>query len=180
VEWITTVKSKADSILEELESARDKPELIITDGCPVRFLREIKEDGTELFIGDVGIYRCNHGEVMGPNGLDWDSKAKYEEENNKLTVGDEGIIWSIGDFLIGSHHGRGIMTDAVGTLIESWAVERMRCRRIESAAYVENVASRRVFAKNGFVETRRVEAYSTAKSVGRGLVVFEWRRAGAA
>ena len=64
------VKSKADSILEELESARDKSELIITDGCPVRYLREIKEDGTELFIGEIGIYRCNHAELMGPNGLD--------------------------------------------------------------------------------------------------------------
>ena len=95
-EWITMVKSKADSILEELESGRDKSELIITDGCPVRYLREIKEDGTELFIGEIGIYRCNHGELMGPNGLDWDSKAKYEEENNKLAVGDERIVWSIG------------------------------------------------------------------------------------
>ncbi len=111
------MKSKADSILEELESARDKPESIVTDGCPVRFLREIKEDGTELFIGDIGIYRCKHGELMGPNGLDWD---KYEEENTnwrrvmrelfgvlEVRIGNAKQGLRTVDFLIGSHHGRG-------------------------------------------------------------------------
>lgn len=70
--------------------------MIVTDGCPVRFLREIREDGSELLIGDVGILRCNHGEAMGPSGLDWDNKSKYEAENNELSVGDPRIVWNIG------------------------------------------------------------------------------------
>lgn len=70
------------------------------------------------------------------------------------------------------------MTDAVGTVIESWAMERMKCHRIEVASYEENIGSQRVFEKNGFVETKRVASYySTAKSIGRGLVLLEWRRA---
>ena len=59
------------------------------------------------------------------------------------------------------------MTDAVGTVIESWAVERMKCHRIEVASYEENIGSQRVFEKNGFVVA---SYYSTAKSFGRGLV----------
>ena len=70
--------------------------MVVTDGCPVRFLREIREDGSELFIGDVGIIRGNHGEVVGLDGLDWDNKAKYEAENKALPVGDARIVWSIG------------------------------------------------------------------------------------
>ena len=94
--WVGSVKDKADSILGALESARDDPQLLFVDGCPVRFLREVKDDGTEVFIGDIGMFRCPYGELMGPSGVDWEGKAKYEEENNKLPAGDPGIVWSIG------------------------------------------------------------------------------------
>ena len=33
---------------------------------------------------------------MGPSGLDWDNKSKYEAENNELSVGDPRIVWNIG------------------------------------------------------------------------------------
>jgi RimJ/RimL family protein N-acetyltransferase len=65
------------------------------------------------------------------------------------------------------------MTDAVGTVIEQWAEERMKTRRIAASAFVENIGSQRVFAKNGFAETRRVAAYAVVKGVERGLVVLE-------
>ena len=66
------------------------------------------------------------------------------------------------------------MTDAVGTVIEKWAVERMQSRRIQAAVYPENIASQRVFTKNGFVEKWRVAAHSVVKGVARGLVMFEY------
>lgn len=65
------------------------------------------------------------------------------------------------------------MTDAVGTVIEQWAVERMKTRRIAASAILENIGSQRVFSKNGFTETRRVAAHSVVKGVQRGLVVLE-------
>ncbi|KAF8628250.1 hypothetical protein AX15_004025 [Amanita polypyramis BW_CC] len=173
--WVASVKSKADLILGALGSALDDSQLILADGCPVRFLREIKDDGAELFIGDVGMFRCTYGELMGPHGLDWDTKTEYEEKNNGLPAGDPGIVWSIGDFLVGSHHGRGIMTDAVKTIIEEWAVRRMNCRRIAVSVFTENGASMRVFTKNGFRETRRIEPYMVAKGVQRGVALLEWR-----
>ena len=66
----------------------------------MRFIREVQEDGSDVFIGDMGFMRCPNGELMGPDGLldkvNWENKAKMEEENNALAVGDPKIIWSIG------------------------------------------------------------------------------------
>lgn len=52
-----------------------------------------------MFLGDLGIVRCLHGELMGPDGVDWGEKQKREEENNNIAVGDPNIIWSFGGVL---------------------------------------------------------------------------------
>jgi hypothetical protein len=83
-------------ILKELEDAKDDPTLKIVKDCPVSFLREVKEDGTEVIIGSLGISTCLHGELMGPDGVDWENKKKREDENNSLKAGDPRIIWSFG------------------------------------------------------------------------------------
>ena len=67
------------------------------------------------------------------------------------------------------------MTDAVNTVVEEWAVGRMNCQRIAVTVFTENEGSVRVFAKNGFHETRRVDPYIVAKGVQRGVVLLEWR-----
>jgi len=64
--------------------------------CPVRAIREVKEDGSDVFIGDIGVTRCAHGELMGLSGIDWEKKAMLEGKNNDLPVGDPSIIWSFG------------------------------------------------------------------------------------
>ncbi|KAF8641199.1 hypothetical protein AX17_000834 [Amanita inopinata Kibby_2008] len=172
--WLTQIKAKADAILNELDAARDDKHLRVVDGCPVRYLREIREDGTELLLGDIGIFKCNQGEIMGPNGLDWDSKSKYEEENNRRPAGDPETVWSIGYFLISSHHGLGIMTDAVDTVLHEWAIPRMNTCKSVSTVYSGNEGSLRVLMKNGFKRIGTVDDYSTVKGVRRGLWVVEW------
>ncbi|KAK2461506.1 hypothetical protein APHAL10511_005969 [Amanita phalloides] len=169
--WIALIKGKTDAILEQLESARDEQEMVFTDGCPVRYLREIGEDGREEFIGDIAMIRCNLGELMVEEGIDYDGKRAYEAKNNELAVGDARIVWSIGNFLVASQHGRGIMTDAVESVLE-WAKERMNARRVVVAALAENTASLRVFAKNGFRELRVVDGYRGAKSGDRTIVLL--------
>jgi hypothetical protein len=70
---------------------------MVVGASPVRYIREVREDGSDIFIGDVGMMRCMHGELMGPGGvLDWSNKAKFEEENNAIPAGEPHIIWSIG------------------------------------------------------------------------------------
>ncbi|KAJ6486067.1 hypothetical protein C8R47DRAFT_527387 [Mycena vitilis] len=53
--WLNQVKPLSNGLLKQLEAARDEKTLKIVDGCPVRSIREVKEDGTEILLGDIGI-----------------------------------------------------------------------------------------------------------------------------
>ena len=85
-----------EKILKELEDAKDDLTLKIVKQCPVTFLREVKEGGTDIFIGSLTITPCIHGELMGPDGVDWENKKKREDENNNLKAGDPRILWCFG------------------------------------------------------------------------------------
>jgi len=82
--------------LQQLEDAKDNPTLITVGYCPVRSLREVQNDGTDIYIGDLGVMRCMHGELMGQGTVDWANKEALEESNNSIAVGDPSIIWSMG------------------------------------------------------------------------------------
>lgn len=62
----------------------------------MRAIREVQDDGTDIYIGDIGILRCHYGELMGLNGVDWENGPKLKEANDSLEVGDPHILWSIG------------------------------------------------------------------------------------
>lgn len=66
------------------------------------------------------------------------------------------------------------MTDAVRTLIQDWAVPRMRVQRIVVGAFTGNPASVRVFEKNGFRTTSVVEDALEVRGEMRGLHMMEW------
>ena len=95
-EFIGLKKKLAEEIIKELEDAKDDPTLKTVKECPVSYLREVKEDGSDVFIGSLAITRCVYGEVMGPNGVDWENKKKREDENNSLKTGDPRIVWCFG------------------------------------------------------------------------------------
>ncbi|KAF8973494.1 hypothetical protein BDZ97DRAFT_1900337 [Flammula alnicola] len=162
-------------VLKQLEDAKDEPEPIIVGGCPVRFLREVKKDGTEVFIGDLGVMRCIHGELMDPDGVNWTNKEKREEENNNIPVGDPNIIWSMGDFLAASHHRQGIMSDAVDTVLHEWGIPRMKIRHMWVSAFTKNEGSVKVFLKNGFKMIKTIDTHFEVKGKMRGLHLLEWR-----
>ena len=83
--------------MKELEDAKDDPTLKIVKECPVSFLREVKEDGSDVIIGRLSITTCLYGQLMGPDGVvDWENKKKLEDENNSLKAGDARIVWSFG------------------------------------------------------------------------------------
>lgn len=71
------------------------------------------------------------------------------------------------------------MTTVVRTLIDEWAVPRMNARLIKASAYVGNVASVRVFEKNGFEMEHTMEDWSIVpESRGGGqksIHVLGWR-----
>lgn len=95
--WAEMTKGRSDEIFKHLDGAKDNPVLIAVGGCPVRCIREVNEDGTDTFIGDIGMFRCMNGELMTPDGVvDWENKQSRQDENDNIEVGDPKILWSIG------------------------------------------------------------------------------------
>ncbi|KDQ63162.1 hypothetical protein JAAARDRAFT_29166 [Jaapia argillacea MUCL 33604] len=173
--WVGRVKEASDNILRELEEGfqnRGGTALPFVGGCPVHSLREVKEDGEEVFIGDCSIVRGRHLEIG-------EEAAKVNAEKQ---VGDPEIIWAIGDYLAPSHHGKGIMTAAVRTIIQDWAIPRMNVHRIRVSTCKGNIGSVRVFEKNGFRLIETKEDFLTITAEGReggppiSLHSLEWCR----
>lgn len=84
------------------------------------------------------------------------------------------------DFLSPSHHGQGIMTAVIHTLIHDWAIPYMNAHTIKASLYAENKGSARVFGKNGFrLEHTREDWVIVPENRGGGrksIRVFVWNR----
>ncbi|KAI0782496.1 hypothetical protein BC629DRAFT_558308 [Irpex lacteus] len=174
--WIDHVKAPSDELLQELRQAADEgsQSLKVVAACPVRTLREVQEDGTDIFLGDIGCDRCGY-----PDVVDQEEKSRLTFANDQLPPGDKDIVWCIGDYLVASHHGKGIMSAALHTLINSWMVPRMQVRQIRGEVFSGNQGSRRVFEKNGFVFEKTVELRKVipcGKTI-EGFDVLWWRSA---
>ncbi|OCH96417.1 hypothetical protein OBBRIDRAFT_718357 [Obba rivulosa] len=152
--WLNNVKTSSNEIIMELEDAEksdpDGP-LRTVGGCPVFYLREVREDGTDTFIGSADFRRCCF------QGEEPETRERLQKENAEKAVGDPSIVWCFGDYIASSHHGRGIMSAAVSTLLSSWGIPRMGVRRMRVETAVGNIGSVRVFQKNGFVLEKSVE-----------------------
>ncbi|PCH34023.1 hypothetical protein WOLCODRAFT_94664 [Wolfiporia cocos MD-104 SS10] len=149
--WLAAAKNDSDVILNELERASKDGPLKIIDACPVRILRETNANGPDTFLGDIFLHRCQYP-YEEPT-----TKQELSAENARKEVGDPTIVWCIGDYLASSHHGRGIMSTALKTLLTAWAIPRMGVRRIRAETFRGNVGSVRVFEKNGFVLEKTVD-----------------------
>lgn len=93
-EWLSNATSESNTILEELQvAAKNNPDgpPILVRSCPVRILREIREDGSEVFLGDLGTPRCCYPEYSP--GFE---KEKLHEKNLARPLGDAEIDWSVG------------------------------------------------------------------------------------
>lgn len=77
-----------------MEAARDTDAPKIVDTCPVGAIREVKEDGTDNFLGHIGFFRCPWMELAG--SVDWDKKDERVKENNAREAGDPEIVWTVG------------------------------------------------------------------------------------
>jgi len=90
-----------EKVLAELEAARAVEGLIMVGECPVRAIREIKEDGQDVYLGDVAISRCLEfleGKLLAlPDREASEERMKeYIDLNARRKVGNADIIWMIG------------------------------------------------------------------------------------
>ncbi|KAJ7594000.1 hypothetical protein C8J56DRAFT_777684 [Mycena floridula] len=173
--WLNKIVTEYDNIMRVLSDAKDEEALKVVDECPVRTIREVLEDGTDLLIGDVGVIRCPWMELAGPKGVNWDLKEKLAAENNARLTGDPEILWTVGYYLASSHHGLGIMPDAFDTLLRSWAITRMSVKKMVGAAFTDNPGSVRVLEKVGFKIRETIENHAVVKGTMRGLIVLDWK-----
>jgi RimJ/RimL family protein N-acetyltransferase len=180
--------------LQYLKDAQGSESLVTARGSPACSLREVNQDGTDQFIGNISLVRCFHGELMNTGSVDFEHADQNVAQNNQLDIGDPRIVWSIGgpsfdydnagrladpqsnriDYLASSHHRQGIMTDALNTLLHDWAIPRMGVRSILVAAFIGNDGSVKVFQRNGFKLVRTIEEFMMVKGKMRGVHVLEW------
>ncbi|RPD82432.1 hypothetical protein L226DRAFT_25951 [Lentinus tigrinus ALCF2SS1-7] len=168
--WLTNIKAETDLAIEKLRRASvEKPDgsLILVNESPVRTIREIQEDGSELFLGDITIVR-----ERWPDVEDQEAKQALANANAKRELGDPEIVWCFGDYLAASHHGKGIMSAVVQTFIRDWAVPRMGVRQLRVETFADNVGSRRVFEKSGFVHEKTVPVNKVLNS-GRTITAMD-------
>ncbi|KAF5352386.1 hypothetical protein D9756_005806 [Leucocoprinus leucothites] len=167
--WITRIKNECDLGLKDLNDAlkdatTTKP--LVLSHLPVRFLRELQEDGTDVYLGDIGLTRCPQVEVLDNPELD-------SEANSSLPAGHPSIVWTFGDWLVPSHHRRGIMSDAVDTVIHDLAKPLLGATHFTAMVFSGNEGSNKVFLKNGFTLVRHIADHSMVKGFMRDLNVFE-------
>ncbi|KAG8712835.1 hypothetical protein FRC08_014023 [Ceratobasidium sp. 394] len=143
-EWLEKRVAEYEEVMKVIKETDGKVGFV--DIFPVRHIREVAPDGTETFLGDMGLAR----EFFWNDIRDPEAKAARNNINANLPPGDPEIIWNIGDYLRPSHHGRGIMTAAIKTMIEMWAVPHMNARKFRACAFLDNIGSQKTFLKNRF------------------------------
>ncbi|KAF9469678.1 hypothetical protein BDZ94DRAFT_1151485 [Collybia nuda] len=174
--WYAVITPPIAAVLAALDAAKDKADLITVDICPVRAIREILDNGEDVYLGDIGFTRLQDGKLLAPPDVEVDKElaSRYASENAERMVGDPKIIWTVGDYLTPSHHGQGIMSDALKTVLDGWAIPRMNARRINASALRGNQGSVRVFQKNGFQLAGLRENFVEARGETHDIHVLEW------
>ncbi|KAE9365741.1 hypothetical protein N431DRAFT_429975 [Stipitochalara longipes BDJ] len=117
------------------------------NGAPVTAIREVDPlTGEQKFIGTLDPTRNNY--IF--HGVHAENQRK-QDLNDALKAGDPKIDWSLGYYLAPSHHGRGIMKAAIGTIMTEVLVPYMNAHLITVSYFDHNAASRKVLEKHGFV-----------------------------
>ncbi|KAF7327828.1 N-acetyltransferase domain-containing protein [Mycena kentingensis (nom. inval.)] len=161
---------EAQKALAALEAARDKPELILVDSCPVTIIRQVKEDGTDTLVGGLDFTLARREFEL--DGTGWEPSDVLSAPQR---LPDKPDIWTVGYYVAPSHHGLGLMSSAFKTVLDAWGIPRMGIRSLRVSALTGNTGSLRVFEKNGLTLYKSwpedtVDVRGTRKS---GVVIYE-------
>lgn len=162
----TFTKKYTAQHLAELEAAADDQSgrSGAVGGLVTNTVREVLEDGSEVMAGTLWFRRSGEMRVCVGADVTAEEAERLSKENLARPNGDPEIVWMYGNHLATSHHGRGITTVLLRTLLHEWAVPRMGVRKMSAGAIQGNEASVRVMQKNGF-------KYRELLENERGLVV---------
>lgn len=87
-EWLDQVTAWSDSARRELEKVGCEGTL---SSCPVRSIREVKADGSDVYLGDIELRKSLFDSVT-----DEVERKLLRDENEAREKGDARIIWEIG------------------------------------------------------------------------------------
>ena len=79
------------------------------------------------------------------------------------------------DYLAAGYHRKGIMTDAIDTVLHDWAIPRMNVRHMLLTVFEDNEGSVKVFLRNGFKLKGTYKDHHEVKGKIRGVHLLEWR-----
>lgn len=83
--------------VQELKAARAKESagpLALIERCPVSCIHEIQPDGSDVYISDCRMHRCQF-DNPAVEGREEEQKRNIEE-NTAKELGGPSIVWSIG------------------------------------------------------------------------------------
>ncbi|EEA28241.1 hypothetical protein TMatcc_003435 [Talaromyces marneffei ATCC 18224] len=168
---------------DECQRILQHPQQELYNGCPFRDIRDTSlnaDDGSVAEapkVGDILISRYPFYEFPP----DSEARSKAQAYNASLAVGHEDLVWGIGFWLSPSHHGKGIMSAVLNTLITEWLIPKMNVHILRSSALVGNEGSVRVHEKCGFVVeqiiekgTRDMPSYKFGGGGKRDIYVLKW------
>ena len=197
---LSTLQKEFETQNQHGNGSDPQEELEFFDKCPFICIRKVtKRDPAtgaplqDALIGDISLSRYAFYELR-PNSSE---VVLAQNQNDDLPVGHKDIVWGIGcmhahlgetqgqlltmltDYLSPTQHSRGIMSVAVRTVIQDWAIPRMNLHLLRGSFFVGNIGSMRVFEKNNFEEVGTFTDWAPASpNKGRGkmsVVVMKWK-----
>jgi hypothetical protein len=88
--WLGTLVAEYEEAMQHIEKLEGEVGFVET--FPLRHIREVGPDGTETFIGDIGLSRENVFHEI----KDVEARAAMANTNANIPPGDPDIVWVIG------------------------------------------------------------------------------------
>ena len=88
--WVNFTREAEAKWLAQLKES-DPPSNALFGGCPLKCIRHVKEDGTQVLVGNVGVGRCGFSYME-----DAQRAKELAEENERRSLGDPEIVWAMG------------------------------------------------------------------------------------
>lgn len=95
VGWLTAIVKECADALRELRDAEAAQPPKLVRSCPVRYIREVQEDGTDVLLGDIEFRSA----CTFPDVQDQDERAKRAQANAARDFGDPERAWCVGSTL---------------------------------------------------------------------------------
>jgi hypothetical protein len=91
IDWITRIKGVTDKVWSQIQDSDSSSSPPVFEWCPVRVIREVNDDGSQIFLGDCGMDRWGYDDILNK-----EEHERLSAENAARKAGDEDIVWMIG------------------------------------------------------------------------------------